>query len=533
MNTFWSDLGVIGGNTSATNQYEVFNGLTFSGGFTCGSMFDFFKHLITDRFNFFKSYNSVDSNIIDETTFYKNTSDPDIYDFYTFYQNSAKYISPSVTPTPTPTPTNTPTQTPTPTPTPTPSATPAYGPGLFVFDVDTTKAGSPSTDFNLPLSNTSVYNFNVNWGDGTTQTVTGSPSNVLHSYAVGGTYQITISGTFPRIFFNDPFFSNDRLKLIKIKQWGNINWTSMSFAFAGCANMDVTATDIPILSGVTNAERMFKECSSLSGNSSFNSWNTSSFTLTREMFWGTQFNYSINNWNMSGVTDISGMFLASSYNQPLSGWNVSNITNMASAFQQSSFNQNINNWNVSNVNTMSGLFAQCPFNQPLNSWNVSGVTQMTNMFNQNITFNQDITGWNVSNVDSMGSMFYSATSFNQNISIWNVIKVNSFYQMFQNATSFNQNLGAWSLRLVGFTTSMLDMFNNCGLSTENYSRTLIGWANYVFANGGSPSPRTLGALNMTYNNTNYTVGLTYNNAVTARNYLTTGRGWTISGDTQV
>lgn len=30
MNTFWSDLGVVSGNTSATNQYDLFNGLTFN-----------------------------------------------------------------------------------------------------------------------------------------------------------------------------------------------------------------------------------------------------------------------------------------------------------------------------------------------------------------------------------------------------------------------------------------------------------------------------------------------------------------------
>ena len=114
LNTFWSDLGVVSGNTEATNQYELFLGLTFSDGFVCASQYDFFTHLGTNRYEFFKSYNSVDSNIIDEYTFYQNTSDSRIYNFYTFYLYAGSYIN-AVVPTPTPTPTSTATPTPSPT----------------------------------------------------------------------------------------------------------------------------------------------------------------------------------------------------------------------------------------------------------------------------------------------------------------------------------------------------------------------------------------------------------------------------------
>jgi hypothetical protein len=133
MNTFWSDLGVVSGNCNAKNQYDLYNGLTFDDGFVSSSQYDFFTHLNTNRYEFFKSYNSVDSNIIDEYTFYQNTSDPNIYDFKTFYENAAQYICATpVTPTPTPsiTPTNTvtPTITPTSTITPTPTLTPTPSP---------------------------------------------------------------------------------------------------------------------------------------------------------------------------------------------------------------------------------------------------------------------------------------------------------------------------------------------------------------------------------------------------------------------
>lgn len=83
---------------------------------------------------------------------------------------------------------------------------------------------------------------------------------------------------------------------------------------------------------------------------------------------------------------------------------------------------------------------------------------------------------------------------------------------------------------------MSNMLDNCGMNTENYSRTLIGWANSVDANGDLPSSRVLGATGRTYNATAYVSGQTYNDAVAARAYLTGAApdpAWTISGDSPV
>jgi len=101
MNTFWSDLGVVGGVSGATNQYDLYNGLIFDDGFVSSSQYDFFNHLGTNSYEFFKSYNSVDPNIVDQYTFFQNTSDPNIVDQYTFYTYAGQYLS-GGTPTPEP-----------------------------------------------------------------------------------------------------------------------------------------------------------------------------------------------------------------------------------------------------------------------------------------------------------------------------------------------------------------------------------------------------------------------------------------------
>jgi surface protein len=194
--------------------------------------------------------------------------------------------------------------------------------------------------------------------------------------------------------------------------------------------------------------------------------------------------------------------------------------------------------NLSGVTSLQSMFFEARlFNgsvsaPPMGTWDVSGVTVMAGTFQNAIAFNQDISGWDVSSVTNMNVMFSGATSFNQPIGSWDVSSVVTLVQAFQSATSFNQALGTWFLNDNVILTSML---NNCGMSTENYSRTLIGWANEWSATG-TPTGRSLGAVGRTYHNTVYG-GAPYDNAVSARAALVAptpgGAGWTITGDALV
>jgi surface protein len=99
--------------------------------------------------------------------------------------------------------------------------------------------------------------------------------------------------------------------------------------------------------------------------------------------------------------------------------------------------------------------------------------------------------------------------------------------MFYQAYAFNQDIGGWNITSV---TTMDNMFEFSGLSTENYSRALIGWSNTVSANGDVPSGVDLGGGSIAYNSTVYG-GTPYDNAVDAHNYLTgvnPDPAWTIT-----
>jgi len=402
----------------------------------------------------------------------------------------------------------------------------------FITTWQTTTASESIT---IPTTG-SGYNYAVDWGDGNTSTA--QTGGATHIYTAAGTYTVKITGTFPRIYFNN---TGDRNKIMTIEQWGTNAWTSMRSAFYGATNLTSTATDAPDLSGVTDMTFMFRSANAFNGNIS--AWDVSQVTTMEGMFRSaTAFNQDISSWNTSKVTNMNSLFMfVPSFNQDISGWDVSQVTNMGSMFYgANAFNQDISSWDVSKVTGMASMFWDAfAFNQDISGWDVSKVTNMASMFRGATAFNQDISGWDVSQVTAMGSMFRSDTAFNQDIGGWNTSKVTnmnslfmfvpSFNQdisgwdvsqvtnmgsMFGAATSFNQNLGAWDISSV---TDMTSMFINVTLSTTNYDNTLIGWN--TLSTGETQIPT---GITFSGGNSQYCAG------EAARTALTTTKTWTIT-----
>lgn len=259
----------------------------------------------------------------------------------------------------------------------------------FITSWDTTRPGvSANNQIKLPLVNGGNYNFTVNWGDGQESTIASwNDPNSTHTYAASGVYEVTIQGTFDRLRF-DFAPASDRQKIMEVRQWGDLAWSSMESAFKGCTNVRITALDAPDLNYAVSMRAMF--------------------------YSATAFNDSINHWDVYNITDMSELF-----------------------YQASSFNQSLNAWDVSDVTDMNAMFLLATsFNQPLNSWNVSAVTSMSNMFSSASSFNQSLNNWNVSKVENMSFIFFGASAFNQDLSSWNVGNVSSRDQ-------FDNGAGNW------------------------------------------------------------------------------------------
>ena len=317
------------------------------------------------------------------------------------------------------------------------------------------------TTANEKFIKTLHYNYTVDWGDGNTSS--NQRGNATHTYRTADDYRVTITGTFPRIYFNvEPLPPNatakkeNAAKLREVKQWGSQAWTSMASAFKGCSQLQITATDAPNLSKVTDMSEMFRSCSALTGHVSMSDWDVSNVTTMIRMFAAARaFNQPLNEWNVSKVTYMRGMFQgARAFNQPLDKWKVFNVTDMEFMFSGArTFNQPLNKWNVSKVTDMTGMFAGAmAFNQPLDKWKVSNVTDMEFMFAGARAFNQPLNEWDVSNVTRMDRMFSGARAFNQPLDKWNVSSVTNMSEMFRRAAAFSSDnyvglLMAWAGKL--------------------------------------------------------------------------------------
>ena len=215
----------------------------------------------------------------------------------------------------------------------------------------------------------SGYNYDISTSDG--QTFSGISGSQAITFASAGDYDVSISGAFPRIYINNGV---ERAKIVDIKQWGNIAWSSLEGAFKGASNLQLTATDAPDLSNVTTLKEIFRNCTIFNAN--INHWDVSNVTdLTSAFYFTSSFNQPLNNWDVSNVTNMATSFRRSAFNQDLSIWNTSSVTNFVNTFRESSYNgSGSSNWDVSNVIGVDRMFYQTPFNKNISGWDITGIT---------------------------------------------------------------------------------------------------------------------------------------------------------------
>ncbi|MEM1324795.1 MAG: LamG-like jellyroll fold domain-containing protein [Bacteroidota bacterium] len=124
---------------------------------------------------------------------------------------------------------------------------------------------------------------------------------------------------------------------------------------------------------------------------------------------------------------------------------------------------------------------------------LSNVTSMRRMFYGCSAFNGAIGNWTMSTITDISSMFQNATRFNQDLSNWDVSNVERMRSILYEATAFNQSLGSWNITGLTSTSSLFYALSYCGMSTDNYDATLIGWAAQDVRSG-----IRLGANNLKY-----------------------------------
>jgi surface protein len=350
------------------------------------------------------------------------TNTPSITSSNTPTNTRTPAITSSNTPTRTETPTITPTQSktpglspePTPTTTPTPSTTP----------IPTLRMTFQSPDANptvaeLPLVSTGDYNFIVNWGDSTSDTITDwNDGAKVHTYGDNSLYEVTIvNGTIRGFSYgNAGVSSENRANLRTITEWGDLAISGNTSVLSGCVNLTSFASGGPRLLTNNCLTGFFQGCSSLNSLDPISNWDINNvFTnidTLQDLF--------------SGCTSAVADSIT---------WDTSNITGMTSVFEGcTAFNGSISSWNTSGVTRMDSMFKDCStFNVNISSWNVSSVTLMREMFRNATSFDFDLSNWeredsSLSAVTSMAGMFRGATAFVSKLDGWNINNVESLQE---------------------------------------------------------------------------------------------------------
>tara|TARA_R110000803_G_scaffold13681_1_gene38345 strand:+ start:51 stop:1040 length:990 start_codon:yes stop_codon:yes gene_type:complete len=271
----------------------------------------------------------------------------------------------------------------------------------FKMTVDTTKAGSASDTFVLPIS-PGVVNFTVDWGDGNSDLITVSnQAELTHVYASSGSYQIALDGSFTAVVFGN---TGDRRKLSSIDNWGTNQWSTFEYCFYGCSNMVANYTDTPDTSICTSFSRQFRACTNFNGAVDFDA---SMVTVMETMFYQcTNFNQPIN-FNCPLLVDATYMFAVCS-----------------------NFNSTVNLSTSSSLALTTRMFQQCTiFNSSITISDTSGVTDMSVMFYNCINFDQDISAFQINALTSASFMLqgsaFSQTNYDLLLPAWDAYGTSS------------------------------------------------------------------------------------------------------------
>jgi hypothetical protein len=154
-----------------------------------------------------------------------------------------------------------------------------FAQGEFITRWNFATAGSGATQLSFGTETSGTLNYY--WQEVSPGTATGSGSFSGSTFTItglptGATIRLGIYPTnFQRVSINE---SQDKIRLLGVEQWGSTVWTSMATAFYGCINLNITATDIPVLNSCTSIQSMFQNCRTLNGLTNINFWHTAAVT---------------------------------------------------------------------------------------------------------------------------------------------------------------------------------------------------------------------------------------------------------------
>ena len=195
----------------------------------------------------------------------------------------------------------------------------------MIIVVDTTKAGSASSTFVLPIIKDTTETVKIYWGDGTNSI--GANGDNTHVYAASGIYTVKIeSKIFGGLYFNNAV---DKLKIMNIRSYGDGLVRLSSLSFFGCSNLTITGNISSTKILATSYTYFFGNCIYITSAPFFN---LSRATNVSQMFRNNIALVSVPFYDFSNVTNASGTFYGCMALQTIPLLNLSKVTNATDMF---------------------------------------------------------------------------------------------------------------------------------------------------------------------------------------------------------
>lgn len=221
----------------------------------------------------------------------------------------------------------------------------------MIIVVDTTKAGSASNTFVLPIIKSTTESVKIYWGDGTSSM--GVNGDNTHVYAASGVYTVKIeSRIFGGIYFNK---LGDKAKITKIANYGQGVSRLNIGSFYGCSSLLSIAIG-NIVSNGADASNQYRSCTALTTVPLFN---LSSVTNASAMFAYCAALTTVPLLNLSSVTNASTMFYLCSSLTTVPLFDLSKVTNASNMFYQCTALTTVPLLNLSSVTNATGMFQNC------------------------------------------------------------------------------------------------------------------------------------------------------------------------------
>ena len=245
---------------------------------------------------------------------------------------------------------------------------------------------------------------------------------------------------------------------------------SMISYFEGFSKM--TSVDLSSLdtSEVTDMSKMFSQCYVLS-SLDLSKFDTSQVTDMSNMFYDSSSltSLDVSKFDTSQVTNMSYMFenCRRLTNLDVSNFDTSKVTNMSYMFDNcdSLTSLDLSNFDTSQVTDMSDMFSYCSSLTSLDvsNFDTSQVTNMSWMFSYCSSLTSlDVSNFDTSQITNMRWIFNDCSSLTSlDLRNFDTSKTTDMEKMFSSCSKLTI-ITVSNKWVIGSSTSITDMFNNCG-----------------------------------------------------------------------